>query len=114
MSTRDKKNYCGFEGFGWQPPFWKLHNNSCQIHDTNYDNGGTWLRKFWVDVIFLFQMVGRGFYNFYESALFICGAEYKKAVIIFTRGILAILSAPIYYLAVSIFGWKTWYSVEVE
>ena len=91
-----KKCYCGFEGYKWQPPFWWIHNRACKHHDEAYDQGGSWIKKLRTDFVFFSEMVANGIINFLEAFLLIL------------RGIFAILTAPFYFLAVMMFGWKTW------
>jgi hypothetical protein len=92
----NKKCYCGFKGWNWQPPFWRLHNKACKQHDENYSKGGSRLERIRVDYLFLCDMIARGVVNYFE------------ALVLLIRGSLAILTAPIYFVAVLIFGWKTW------
>lgn len=81
------KNRCGWKWIPIKPPYWWLHNASCEIHDENYLNGGTREDRLSADVGFLWRMIQDANELSYNT----------KRV--------AVLWACIYYFFVRCFGW---------
>lgn len=86
---KDLKNHCGWRWVPIKPPYWFFHTASCEIHDQNYEEGGTASDRLRADVGFLWRMI--------QDANRLSANKKKVAV----------TWACLYYFAVRLFGWIT-------